>query len=54
MQRASELINTQKYHVKEVAEMIGYNDTTTFRKHFVEFYGVTPTAYIRNIDSYKK
>lgn len=54
MQRASELINTQKYHVKEVAEMIGYNDIPTFRKHFVEFYGVTPTAYIRNIDSYKK
>ena len=25
--------------------MVGYNDAPTFRKHFVEFYGTTPSTF---------
>ena len=30
---------------QEVAEMVGFNDTATFRKRFTEQYGVTPSQY---------
>ena len=31
--------------VQEVAEMVGYNDIPTFRKHFVDAFGTTPSTY---------
>lgn len=45
LKRAAELILTQRYSVQEVAEMVGFNDTATFRKRFTEQYGVTPSQY---------
>lgn len=45
LKRASELLLTQMYSVQEVAEMVGFNDTATFRKRFTEQYGVTPSQY---------
>ncbi len=35
----------KKYAVQEVAEMVGYNDIPTFRKHFVDAFGTTPSTY---------
>lgn len=35
----------QIYAVQEVAEMVGYNDIPTFRKHFVDTFGTTPSTY---------
>ena len=43
--KAAELIQTQQYSVQEVAEMVGFNDTATFRKRFTEQYGTTPSQY---------
>ena len=43
--KAAELLLTQQYSVQEVAEMVGFNDTATFRKRFTEQYGVTPSQY---------
>lgn len=45
LKRAAELLKTKKYSVQEVAEMVGYNDIPTFRKHFVDFYGTTPSTF---------
>lgn len=45
MRRASVLLKTKKYAVQEVAEMVGYNDIPTFRKHFVDTFGTTPSTY---------
>ena len=45
MRRAGVLLKTKQYGVQEVAEMIGYNDIPTFRKHFVDAFGTTPSTY---------
>lgn len=45
MRRAGELLKLKVYAVQEVAEMVGYNDIPTFRKHFVDAFGTTPSTY---------
>ena len=45
MRRAGVLLKTKQYAVQEVAEMVGYNDIPTFRKHFVDAFGTTPSTY---------
>ena len=44
MKQAALLLQKQ-YAVQEVAERVGYNDIPTFRKHFTEFAGTTPSTY---------
>lgn len=45
LKKAAELLASQQYSIQEVAEMVGFNDTATFRKRFTEQYGVTPSQY---------
>lgn len=45
LKHAAELLRTKKYSIQEVSEMVGYNDAPTFRKHFVDFYGTTPSTF---------
>lgn len=45
LKKAAELIRLQKYSIQEVSERVGFNDPATFRKRFVEQYGVTPSQY---------
>lgn len=45
LKKAAQLLLTQQYSVQEVAEMVGFNDTATFRKRFTEQYNVTPSQY---------
>ena len=45
LKRAAEILTLQKYSIQEVAEMVGYNDLPTFRKHFSDFYGTVPSGY---------
>ncbi|HAU00741.1 hypothetical protein DXB82_00070 [Phocaeicola vulgatus] len=35
-------------------EMVGYNDISTFRKHFVDFYGTTPSTFKSKEDTEDK
>jgi two-component system, sensor histidine kinase ChiS len=51
LKKAAELLASQQYSVQEVAEMVGFNDTATFRKRFTEQYGVTPSQYL-HIDTF--
>jgi len=45
LKKAADLLMTEQYSVQEVAEMVGFNDTATFRKRFTEQYGTTPSQY---------
>lgn len=45
MSKAATLILEQKYSMQEVAEMVGYNDTRTLRKHFTEQFGTSPSLF---------
>ena len=50
LRNAAELLRSKKYSIQEVSEMVGYNDAPTFRKHFVDFYGTTPSNYANQKD----
>lgn len=45
LRKAAALLQQKCYAVQEVAEMVGYNDIPTFRKHFVDMFGTTPSTY---------
>lgn len=46
---SSNLLKSNLYSVQEVANMVGYTDVQTFRKHFTEAYGCTPSKYMLKI-----
>lgn len=54
MKRSAELLRTRKYSIQEVSEMVGYNDAPTFRKHFVDFYGTTPSNFANQEETNRK
>lgn len=54
LKNAAELLRTKKYSIQEVSEMVGYNDAPTFRKHFVEFYGTTPSTFANKEEASEK
>lgn len=45
MSKAASLIMEHKYSLLEISEMVGVNDPNTFRKHFMEQFGVLPSKY---------
>lgn len=52
MKKAATLLMKKQNSVQEVAELIGYNDIPTFRKHFVDTYGTTPSTYADSTNSH--
>lgn len=46
MSKAASLIMENRYTIQEIAEMVGYSDTRTLRKHFIEQFGVSPSKYM--------
>lgn len=46
MSKAASLIMENRYSIQEIAEMVGYSDTRTLRKHFSEQFGVSPSKYM--------
>ena len=54
LKRSAELLRTRKYSIQEVSEMVGYNDAPTFRKHFVDFYGTTPSTFANKEEAEEK
>lgn len=49
--KAASLLLMKKYSVQEIAEMVGYNDYDTFRKHFIHKFSVSPSKYIKESQS---
>ncbi|MGL5957227.1 MAG: response regulator, partial [Phocaeicola sp.] len=47
LKESVQLLIEKQYSIQEVAERVGYNDIPTFRKHFVELYGVTPSIFAK-------
>jgi len=45
MSKAASLILEHRYSLQEVAEMVGYSDIRTLRKHFMAQFGVPPSKY---------
>ncbi|MCJ8209008.1 ATP-binding protein [Mucilaginibacter sp. RS28] len=45
LKRAAQLLATKKYHISEVAYMVGFLDLNYFRKCFKEEFGKTPKDY---------
>lgn len=43
--KAAALILENRYSLQEVAEMVGYSDVRTLRKHFMAQFGVPPSKY---------
>ncbi|KAA3695451.1 helix-turn-helix domain-containing protein [Bacteroides salyersiae] len=51
LRKAAVLLKQKVYAVQEVTEMVGYNDIPTFRKHFVDAFGTTPSTYANSTDN---
>lgn len=46
MSKAASLLMENRYTMQQIAEMVGYSDTRTLRKHFTDQFGVSPSKYI--------
>lgn len=47
MQRACEMLLSDKYNITEVCDRLGFNELKYFREVFKKYYGVTPSEYIK-------
>lgn len=45
MELAEELLQTDAYHLTEIAELLGYTNYPYFSKQFKEYFGVAPDKY---------
>lgn len=48
MQKACEILLSQKYSITEVSEMLGFSDAKYFREVFKKHFGCPPSEYVRN------
>jgi AraC-like DNA-binding protein len=51
LQRAVQLLDKQNSTISEIAYTAGFNSPAYFSKCFLEFYGLLPSNYIKNINS---
>lgn len=47
LKRSAELLKTGKYRIFEVAEIVGYNSSTSFGRNFQKQFEMTPTEYMQ-------
>ncbi|MGL4851636.1 MAG: hybrid sensor histidine kinase/response regulator transcription factor [Phocaeicola sp.] len=47
MKRAEELLKSKRYTVAEIADMTGFSDPKYFTDIFKKYYGLTPSAYMK-------
>ena len=48
LKKAAELLKSGDYKIYEVAEIVGYNSSTSFGRNFQKQFEMTPTEYISN------
>ncbi len=51
LKKAAKLLQEEKFYVSEVAYMTGFTEMSYFRKIFKDFYGVSPSDFIKGIGS---
>ena len=51
MQEAAKLLRTHQYKIFEVVYMVGFSDLKYFRKCFAREFGVSPSDYMKQIES---
>ena len=51
LKEASALLKSKKYTVAEVSDMLGFSDPKYFTETFKKHYGMTPSAYMKNLES---
>ncbi|MBD2067232.1 helix-turn-helix transcriptional regulator [Leptolyngbya sp. FACHB-671] len=47
MERAKELLQQRKHTIAEVAVLVGCTDQSRFAKHFKHYFGITPSAFLK-------
>lgn len=45
LSKAASLLMESDYRVNEIAELVGYNDISTFRKQFTKKFGISPSRF---------
>ena len=51
MKEAATLLKSKKHTVAEVSDMMGFSDPKYFTETFKKHYGMTPSAYMKNLES---
>ncbi len=47
MRRATKLLHDQQSSIAQIAELLGYSDSSSFIRAFKRIYGITPYQYSR-------
>lgn len=50
---ACDLLQSNRYNIKEIAQMCGYNDIYFFSRQFKQYVGVSPTEFLQKYKSSK-
>ncbi len=51
LKKAAKLLQEEKFYVSEIAYMTGFSEMSYFRKIFKDFYGVSPSEFIKGKES---
>ena len=49
MEKARELLESRKYRIQEIPEMVGLKDVKNFRNKYKKHFGIAPSETLRNI-----
>ena len=49
MEKARELLESGKYRIQEIPEMVGLKDVKNFRNIYKKHFGIAPSETLRNI-----
>ena len=49
MEKARELLESGKYRIQEIPEMVGLKDVKNFRNKYKKHFGIAPSETLRNI-----
>lgn len=50
IRKAKELLETRQYTISQVAELVGYNDASTFIRNFKKVEGISPGRYLQGLE----
>ena len=50
IRKSKELLGTRKYTITQVAELVGYNDASTFIRNFKKLENISPGRYLQELD----